>query len=197
MKILKVVYYIVLGFIGVIAILLIISVIPITGNIKFMTVLSGSMEPAIKTGSVVMTKPSSTGSEQAAYKVGDIITFGPYSKTKAPTTHRIVEVIDNDDDNNSGSDNATMTNDNVTVSYITKGDANNAPDARQISQKDIIGKVVVDVPYLGYVVSFARKPIGFLLILIIPALVIVFDEIKKIIGEVKKIKEKKKPTQLT
>ena len=165
MKILKILYYIVLGFIGVIAILLIISVLPITGNIKFMTVLSGSMEPAIKTGSVVMTKPAST------YNVGDIITFGPYSKTKPPTTHRIAEIQGE--------------------AYITKGDANNAPDARQVSKKDIIGKVIVDVPYFGYVVAFARKPIGFLLILIVPALAIIFDEIKKIFTEIKKIKKLK------
>lgn len=172
MKIFKVVYYLFLVIIAAIALLLIVSVLPVPGNIKFMTVLSGSMEPQIKTGSVVMTKPASE------YNVGDVITFGPYSKTKAPTTHRIVEVRDN----NSDSD-----NDNV---YVTKGDANNASDTKQISQKDIVGKVMFDVPYLGYVVSFVRKPLGFLLILIIPALVIVFDEIKKIISEVKRIRNK-------
>jgi signal peptidase len=175
MKILKILYYVVLGFIGVIAVLLIISVLPITGNIKFMTVLSGSMEPAIKTGSVVMTRPHSTSSGQASYNVGDIITFGPYSKTKPPTTHRIVEVKKA----------------NELISYLTKGDANNAPDAREVSQKDVIGKVMFDVPYFGYVVAFARKPIGFLLILIVPALAIVFDEIKKIFGEVKRLKKSK------
>ena len=169
MKILKILYYIVLGLIGVIAILLIISVLPITGNIKFMTVLSGSMEPAIKTGSVVMTKPASQ------YNVGDIITFGPYSKTKPPTTHRIAEVKTT----------------NGLTSYITKGDANNSVDAREVLQKDIVGKVIVDVPYFGYVVAFARKPIGFLLILIVPALAIIFDEVKKIITEAKKLKKSK------
>ena len=170
MKFLKILYYVVLGFIGVIAILLIVSVLPITGNIKFMTVLSGSMEPTIKTGSVVMTKPASQ------YNVGDVITFGPMSKTKTPTTHRITEIKTT----------------NGLTSYITKGDANNSIDAREVSQKDVIGKVVFDVPYFGYVVAFARKPIGFLLILIIPALVIVFDEVKKIFTEVKRIRKAKK-----
>jgi len=47
------------------------------------------------------------------------------------------------------------------------------------------------VPYFGYVVAFARKPIGFLLILIVPALAIIFDEIKKIFTEIKKIKKLK------
>ena len=192
MKILKILYYVVLGFIGVIAVLLIISVLPITGNIKFMTVLSGSMEPAIKTGSVVMTRPHSTSSGQASYGVGDIITFGPYSKTKPPTTHRIVEVKIP-----STSSGQAPSTDSGQVTYITKGDANNAPDVREVSQKDVIGKVMFDVPYFGYVVAFARKPIGFLLILIVPALAIVFDEVKKIVGEVKKLKSKNEKGKTT
>ncbi len=166
MKIFKVVYYFFLVIIAAIAILLIVSVLPITGNIKFMIVQSGSMEPEIKTGSIVMVKPASE------YKVGDIITFGAYSKTKAPTTHRIYEIKDN--------------------TYITKGDANNAPDSKIVSQKEIIGKVIIDVPYLGYAVHAVRQPVGFVAVLIIPALIIIGDEIKKIIKEAKRIKANKK-----
>lgn len=173
MKIFKVVYYLFLIIIAAIAILLIVSVLPITGNIKFMIVQSGSMEPEIKTGSIVMTKPASE------YQVGDIITFGTYSKTKAPTTHRIYEI--KDPSTSSGQ-----------AAYITKGDANNAPDAKQITKNEIIGKVVFDAPYLGYVVAFTRQPMGFLLVLLIPAAVIVSDEIKKIIKEIKRIKSAKK-----
>ena len=165
MKISKIIYYFFLIIIAVIALLLIVSVLPVTGNIKFMIVQSGSMEPEIKTGSIVMTKPSSE------YNVGDIITFGPYSRTKAPTTHRIVEVKNG--------------------TYITKGDRNNAPDVKPVTQKEIIGKVVFDVPYLGYVINFTRQPVGFLLVLLIPAAIIVSDEVKKIVGEIKKLKAKK------
>jgi len=173
MKLFKIIYYLFLVIIAAVALLLIISVLPITGNIKFMIVQSGSMEPQIKTGSIVMTKPFSE------YRVGDIITFGTYSKTKAPTTHRIVEVKDNDNDDD---------NDNT---YITKGDRNNAPDAKQVSKNEIIGKVMFDAPYLGYVVAFTRKPAGFVLILLIPAAIIISDEVKKIFKEVKKIRNKK------
>lgn len=169
MKYLKIIYYIVLGCLAVIALLLIISVFPITGNIKFMTVLSGSMEPKIHTGSVVITKPVSD------YKIGDIITFGPYSKTQTPTTHRIndIKVV-------GGSE-----------VYITKGDANNVPDQKEIQKRDIVGKVLLSVPFVGYVVDFARKPTGFALIIIVPASLIIIDEIKKIFGEIKKRKENK------
>ncbi len=168
MKLSKVIYYFFLTIIAAIALLLIVSVLPIPGNIKFMVVQSGSMEPEIKTGSIVMTKPSSE------YKVGDIITFGAYSKTKAPTTHRIVEIKNG--------------------TYITKGDRNNAPDTKPVSQREIIGKVVFDAPHLGYVVAFTRQPIGFVLVLLIPAAIIITDEVKKIINEIKKRKCEKSTT---
>jgi signal peptidase len=167
MKFFKVIYYVVIAFIVAVALLLIVSILPITGNYKIMTVISGSMEPSIKMGSVVMVKPV------ADYKIGDVITFGPYSKTKAPTTHRIqdIKIVDSQ------------------PVYITKGDVNNAPDAREIKKSDIVGKVLFDVPYLGYAVDFAKKPLGFALLIIIPALVIIGDEVKKIINEVKSKKK--------
>lgn len=164
MKIFKYIYYVVLAFIVAIALLLIVSVFPITGNYKVMTVISGSMEPSIKMGSVVVVKPVSD------YKIGDVITFGPYSRTKAPTTHRIydIKVVDSQ------------------PVYITKGDANNAPDAREIKKSDIVGKVLFSVPFAGYAVEFVKKPLGFALIIIIPAAVIIIDEVKKIYKEVRK-----------
>jgi signal peptidase I len=163
---LKIIYNILVAFVVVVAVLLIVSMLPITGNVKVLTVLSGSMEPAIHTGAVVVVKPVSD------YKIGEVITFGPYSKTKAPITHRINEIkIEGGQ-----------------PVYITKGDANNAPDMTEIQKKDVVGKVLFSVPYVGYAVEFAKKPIGFALIIIIPALVIIIDEIIKIINELKKKK---------
>ncbi len=165
-RVLKIIYSLLVAFIVVIALLLIVSVLPITGNYKIMTVISGSMAPAIKQGSVVIVKPMSD------YKIGEVITFGPYSKTKAPTSHRIYDIKIEEGN----------------PVYITKGDANNAPDTREIQKKDIVGKVLFNVPYFGYAVDFAKKPAGFALIIIIPAVLIIFDEVKKIYGEVKKKK---------
>jgi len=169
MKIFQIIYYIFIAFIVAVALLLIVSILPITGNYKVMTVISGSMAPAIKMGSVVIVKPASD------YKIGDVITFGPYSKTKAPTSHRIydIKVVDGQ------------------PVYITKGDVNNAPDARELQKRDIVGKVLFSVPFVGYAVDFAKKPIGFVLIIGIPAVIIISDEVKKIIREVKKTKETK------
>ena len=166
MKPLKIIYYIVIAFIAAIAILLIISALPITGNFKVMTVLSGSMEPAIKTGSVVVVKPVDS------YKIEDIITFTNPKKPVESVTHRIydMKVIEG------------------RISYITKGDANNAPDQREVSEREVVGKVLFSIPYLGYAVDFAQKPLGFAFIILIPAVIIIGDEIRKIYGEIKKKK---------
>ena len=167
MKFLKTIYYIFIAFVVIIALLLISSAFPIPGNFKAMTVLSGSMEPAIKMGSVVIVKPMDD------YKIGDIITFG---KTKTPTTHRIHDIRITE-----GS-----------PSYATKGDANDTPDTKEILQRDIIGKVLFSVPYAGYVVTFAQKPIGFMLIIVVPVTFIIYDEFRKVWKEIKKIRTKKK-----
>ncbi|MCK4473702.1 signal peptidase I [Candidatus Parcubacteria bacterium] len=167
MKPLKIIYYIFVGLIAAVALLLIFSIFPISGNFKPMIVQSGSMEPAIKMGSVVVVKPADN------YKIGDVITFGEVSKTKTPTTHRVHDIKVNEGK----------------PYYITKGDANNAPDQKEIAKKDIVGKVLFSIPYLGYGVDFAKKPIGFALIIIIPAMLVIGDEIKKIFREIKKKKQ--------
>lgn len=165
----KFIYYIFIAFIAAIALLLIVSVFPITGNYKLMIVQSGSMEPKIKMGGLVLVKPADE------YKIGDVITFGPYTRTKAPTTHRIydIRVVEGK------------------TSYITKGDANEDLDQKEVQEKDILGKVLFSVPYVGYAVDFAKKPLGFGLIIIVPAVIIIFDEARKIYEEVKKKKIKK------
>lgn len=168
MKALKILYYIIIAFIGLIAVLLIVSVFPITGNFKVMIVQSGSMQPEIRMGSIVVVKPADD------YKIGEVITF-QIGRNKEPITHRVydIKVVGGE------------------PRYITKGDANNAPDQREISKGEIIGKVLFNIPYLGYVIDFAQKPVGFSLIIVIPGAVIIFDEARKIYNEVKKKKAKK------
>lgn len=163
-RIFKTIYYLILAVIAVVAVFLILSVVPIKGGYKTLVVLSGSMEPKIHTGSIVAIKP------EKEYNVGDVITFGENTKTKAPTTHRIFEIKD----------------DNGTKTYTTKGDANNAPDQKPVTQSEIIGKVLFSVPYVGYGVAATQKPIGFMLIIIVPAVIIIYDEALNIKKEILK-----------
>jgi signal peptidase len=122
------------------------------------------MEPAIKTGSLVFIKP------ETGYAVGDVITFGKDTKKDIPTTHRIMEM---------------RIQEGKSV-YRTRGDANENEDMREVSASEVIGKVLFDIPYAGFVLDFAKKPAGFVLLIILPATVIIFDEVQTIWAEVRK-----------
>ena len=123
-----------------------------------MAVLSGSMEPKIMTGGLVMVKPAPT------YRVGDVISFSTNDGRKVSTTHRIVEI------NTQGSD----------TFYTTKGDANNAPDSSQVNARDVIGKVILALPYAGYLLAFVRQPMGFVAAVVIPSSMVVLDEAQNV-----------------
>ncbi len=152
-----------------VGVLLVGTMVPIPGNFKVKIVKSGSMEPAIMTGGIVVIKP------EAVYKVGDVVTFGADTKTQIPTTHRIIEMGDSP----------------LGASIRTKGDANNAPDARPTPLSEVRGKVLFTIPYVGFLLDFARKPIGFALLVGLPALAVIVDEVSKILAEVKRLRKKK------
>ena len=149
----------------VVAILLVFSYFSI-GGLHLFVVMSGSMEPAIHTGSVVVVKLASS------YAVGDVITFGPITPTQLPTTHRIV---------------AERAQEGVMI-FKTKGDANNSADPTETPETQIIGKVYFSAPYVGYAVEEAKRPIGFALIIIVPIAVIILDELRKIWKEIRNMK---------
>src|SRR3989344_6114425 len=162
-----------MGAIAVVAVLVVIPILPIEGNYQIRVVLSGSMEPTIKTGSIVVVRPD------ASYAVGDVITFtNRFFRNQngqiIPVTHRIIEVK----------------NDNGYKTFVTKGDANDDADQNPIRDTNILGKEIVTIPYLGYAVETARQPYGFLALILIPAAIIVWDHGKKIWIEVRKIKNK-------
>ncbi|TSC70803.1 MAG: type I signal peptidase SipW [Parcubacteria group bacterium Gr01-1014_46] len=166
---LNLIYYTFVAGIVAIALLLLVTLVPTPGNFKIKVVKSGSMEPYIKTGGVVVLRPSSS------YEVNDVVTFGKDTKDQIPTTHRIVKI------DGTG----------PLRTFTTKGDANDAEDQTPIRLSDISGKVVFTLPYLGFVLDFAKKPMGFALLVGIPALVIIVDEIGKIVAEIRKLKNKK------
>lgn len=168
-KILKIGYWFVAAVIMAVAVLMIVTLFPITGNYKVKIVMSGSMEPAIHTGSIIVIKP------ETQYKIGDVITFGKDTKKDVPTTHRIAE----------------MRAEEGKYIYRTKGDANKSEDVKEISESEVIGKVFFSVPFLGFVLDFAKKPLGFVLLVVVPAVAIILDEMGKIWKEIKKKKEQK------
>lgn len=169
-KIFKIIINTILGLLVALGIFVVFSFVPIPGNYKIFTVQSGSMEPAIHTGSLIFVKP------EREYNVGEVVT----RMTKDPKvtiTHRIVSKEEA----------------NGQTVFRTKGDANNANDMENVTQKDIIGKEIVAVPYLGFPVGYAKTTPGLILLVIIPAVIIIYDEMQKIKKEiVKKIDYRKR-----
>jgi len=161
-NIFKVSYYLFFGILITLALLLSGMFLPKNIGYQIKIVQSGSMSPTIPTGSIVFVKSFEN------YSKDDVITFQRVGD-QFPTTHRIVndEVI-------SGS-----------VEYVVRGDANDADDAKKVKLSEVIGKVIFSLPYVGYIIDFIRQPIGFFLIIILPLLSIMYDEIKKIISTVK------------
>lgn len=104
-------------------------------------VLSGSMEPTYHVGSLIYVKSV----DYKELKVGDPITFMISQDTVV--THRIIEVLADEEDPN-------------TIRYFTQGDANTVADGTSVHYKNIIGKPVFSIPYLGYVSNYIQNPPG-------------------------------------
>lgn len=95
-----------------------------------LVVTSGSMSPSINIGDIVLVSL-----EYEHVNVGDVIVF--YDEyLGALITHRVVDV--------------------TSEGYITKGDANPQADPAIVERDAILGKVVLTIPALGWIVVFAR-----------------------------------------
>lgn len=160
----------------VVGVIIGVSLLPIKGNYKIYAVKSGSMQPAIKTGALVFVRPVSE------YKEGDIVTFyDPSSNKKSDViTHRILKVEDK----------------NEVRTFKTKGDANEGADSSSITQSAIIGKKFLNISYLGYLLGYIKTLPGLILIVIIPAMIIIYEEVNKIKREAKQIIIKRREKKL-
>ena len=103
-------------------------------NIKIYKISSSSMSPSLNLNSLVIVK------KPKILKTGDIISY-KQNNTGPIITHRITDI--------------SFIHGNYF--FNTKGDNNEEKDPQPISEKEIIGKVVVSVPYLGIVVFNKNK----------------------------------------
>ncbi len=174
-KVGNILYCLIFSILFIVALLISFSSLNIPGNYKLYSVLSGSMEPSIKTGSVVLVKPQTT------YKKGDVITVSDSMNPKTPITHRIFSVEE-----------ATGG-----AIFRTKGDANNTPDSDKRMQKDILGKVFLSIPYLGYVATYGKTRDGLIILVIIPVTIIIYSELTTIKNETVKLLNDRKKRKLT
>lgn len=109
-------------------------------------VLSGSMEPSIKTGSLCFID---TNIKYDDIKVGDIIA---YKKGSDMITHRVVSIAQD--------------------GMVTKGDSNDVSDGLSVNDSNYFGKTQFSIPYLGYIVEFIQVHKGTILRVLISMMAI-------------------------
>ena len=124
------------------------------------TVMSGSMEPTIHTGDVVVDQQISP----LDARIGDIVTFRDPQNHSKLITHRVrrIEVRGG------------------VVSFATKGDASNTVQRWSVPATGHIGRVVLHLWKLGYLLWWVSQPWGRLLLVVIPVLALGVYEIKRI-----------------
>ncbi|GAA5123166.1 hypothetical protein GCM10023339_42600 [Alloalcanivorax gelatiniphagus] len=99
-------------------------------------VRSGSMEPSIQVGDVVVGKP---WSEDQRIRVGRVFVYDDPATTRPHLmVHRIVELRDDGD-------------------YTTAGDANDVTDVTPLPRSDVRATAVLLVPYIGLPVTWTRS----------------------------------------
>ncbi|NLA12564.1 MAG: signal peptidase I [Firmicutes bacterium] len=123
---------------------------PAVAGYRICYVMSGSMEPALKVGSAVVVQ--SLAAEEV--RPGDIITYRSNNGSTL-TTHRVERL-----DTTSG------------LLFYTKGDANKIADPLPVTEQQLVGKVALTVPYLGYLLAYAGTREGLLVLLALAVLII-------------------------
>lgn len=113
-------------------------------------VLSGSMETQISAGDIVVVKEIDTNE----LKKGDIIAF---KDGNIVITHRIDEVTEIDGK----------------TQYITKGDNNNTQDIGYVLPEQVEGVFKFKIARLGNIVMFIQTPLGMIVCLSIPIIIII------------------------
>ena len=135
--------------------------VPQVMGFSILQVLTGSMEPAIPEGSMLLIRQA----DPYTLEKGDIISF--YSPDPsldgALNTHRIVGVETSDEG----------------LRFITKGDANFLEDQQPVNAGDVVGKVIYSSPALGKLVRLVSNPLVFGLAILLPLLAMLIGNLVK------------------
>lgn len=136
--------------------------VPSVFGISVLQVSTGSMEPEIETGSVIVVKKTDTES----LKVGDVISF--YSTDEniegRVNTHRIEHI-----EYSIGAERTPI--------FTTKGDANASVDREKVYSENVIGKVIYDLGTVsGSVISVFQNPNVIFFVIVLPLIFITFGE---------------------
>ena len=147
--------------------------VPSISGIFPMIILTDSMYPEFESGDLIICNTA----EPEEIKVGDVICFyDPAGNGTATVTHRVQEVVTDDEGN---------------LAWITKGDANNTEDLPTVPAKNLIGVYKTRLKGLGKVAMFMQTTQGLIICVICPIILLVaYDVIRRRAYE----KSKKKDT---
>ncbi|CAN5456807.1 hypothetical protein BH09ACT4_BH09ACT4_17220 [soil metagenome] len=155
-------YYLGLGISGGLLVLvlllagMVVLVPAVSGSTPY-TILTSSMEPGLPPGTLVIVKPIDVN----AIKIGTIVTYQLDSGEPEVVTHRVIEI-------------QGPTLPGAKPSFITKGDANGAPDAKPVMAIQIRGAVWYSVPYIGWVNNVVNGDLRAVVIPIVAGLLFLY-----------------------
>lgn len=134
------------------------SVLGVTPMVVLSGSMSGDAQDHIEVGDLIFIGNANAASLQE----GDVIAF---MDGTVVVTHRIVAVEQNGEGQ---------------PVFTTKGDANNAPDQRPVTEHNLIGKYLLRIPKVGDFAIFLQTPLGMVLFIGIPMIgFILYDVIRR------------------
>ena len=137
---------------------------------EVLVVRSGSMQPAISTGGVVIVDRGALSPPVTA-----IASF--VEPDGSVVTHRVV-----------GMDGPR---------FVTRGDANNAADELHRPAAAVYGTVVLSLPFLGYVIHLLQQPAAFLVLLLGTGGFLIADSIRTIAQELSRMRRERRQVDET
>jgi signal peptidase len=145
---------------GVAGALALTLLVPLAFHGRPLTVMSGSMQPTIMTGDVVIAMPIAP----LDARPGDIVSFNDPGRGGKLVTHRV----------------RSMRQVGSKVSFVTRGDANTGVEKWRVNADHKISRTVLRVPKLGRALVFARTRTGLLTLVLVPLLLLGTLEIASI-----------------
>lgn len=153
--------------VSAVAMMAVLAVPSVIGAKSSLVVLSGSMQPHLQPGDVVVLEEANPSEIQA----GEVITFRTDSEIGDAghdrVTHRVVEKRQTDEG----------------VVYRTKGDANDQPDPGVVHQQAVVGTVWFHVPLVGRLLLILQRPLAQMLMTVVPGVLLVVSGVWTIAGE--------------
>lgn len=144
--------------------------IPAVFGWKPFIVLSGSMEDSIMPGDLILTKEIDT----LELKDGDVISFRTNKYTVI--THRIINIVEDEGERK----------------YYTKGDNNDSADSNIVCNDQIEGIYRYRIPKLGNIAIYLQKPIGIIICIAVPLIIILMAQLADFKRQQIEVKEKEK-----